>query len=111
MSIIWQPVWRRDSVNFVRRYNYETNLIGSVNLINESVLHDVRCFVFASSIAVYGANQTPMTEELTPQSKDPYGVSTNAVELDLAVARHMFGLPYVIVRLAQCLWRAAKYRG
>lgn len=84
--------------HFIRRYNYETNLIGSVNLINQSVLHDVRCFVFASSIAVYGANQTPMTEELTPQPEDPYGVSKYAVELDLAAARHMFGLPYVIVR-------------
>jgi UDP-glucose 4-epimerase len=84
--------------HFIRRYNYQTNLVGSVNLINQSVLHDVSCFVFASSIAVYGANQTPMTEELTPRPEDPYGVSKYAVELDLAAAHHMFGLPYVIVR-------------
>ena len=49
--------------HFVRRYNYETNLIGSINLINQSVLHCAKCFVFTSSIAVYGANQTPMTED------------------------------------------------
>ena len=35
--------------HFIRRYNYETNLVGSINLINESVKHDVRCFVFTSS--------------------------------------------------------------
>jgi len=84
--------------HFIRRYNYETNLIGSVNLINEAVKHDVRCFVFTSSIAVYGANQTPMTEALTPLPEDPYGVSKYAVELDLKAAHEMFGLPYMVFR-------------
>src|SRR4051794_30145550 len=36
--------------HFIRRYNYETNLVASINLINQSVLHDVDCFVFTSSI-------------------------------------------------------------
>ena len=53
--------------HFIRRFNYENNLIGSVNLINAAVNHDVKCFVFTSSIAVYGRNQLPMTEELVPQ--------------------------------------------
>lgn len=84
--------------HFIRRYNYETNLLGSINLINQSVLHAVKCFVFTSSIAVYGANQTPMTEELKPAPEDPYGISKYAVELDLAAAHQMFGLPYIIFR-------------
>src|SRR5262245_23313155 len=84
--------------HFIRRYNYETNLIGSINLINESVKHDVSCFVFTSSIAVYGANQTPMTEELIPRPEDPYGISKYSVELDLQAAHEMFGLRYVIFR-------------
>jgi UDP-glucose 4-epimerase len=84
--------------HFIRRFNYENNLIGSVNLINLSVLHEIRCFVFTSSIAVYGRNQLPMTEDLTPQPEDPYGVSKYAVELDLRAARHQFGLEYVIFR-------------
>jgi UDP-glucose 4-epimerase len=84
--------------HFIRRYNYETNLIGSINLVNLSVLHRVRCFVFTSSIAVYGANQLPMTEELIPQPEDPYGVSKYAVELDLAAAHCQFGLNYIVFR-------------
>ena len=32
--------------HFIRRFNYQTNLIGSINLINESVKHKVKCFVF-----------------------------------------------------------------
>src|SRR5690606_24504776 len=72
--------------HFIRRFNYTNNVIGSVNLINESVRHDVRRFVFTSSIAVYGANQVPMTEDLIPQPEDPYGVAKYAVELDLRAA-------------------------
>lgn len=84
--------------HFIRGYNYRTNLIGSVNLINLSVLHDVTCFVFTSSIAVYGKNQLPMSEDLTPRPEDPYGISKYAVELDLAAAHEQFGLDYIIFR-------------
>jgi UDP-glucose 4-epimerase len=84
--------------HFIRRFNYENNLVGSINLINESVKHEVKCFVFTSSIAVYGPGQLPMTEDMTPIPEDPYGVSKYAVELDLKAAHHMFGLNYVIFR-------------
>lgn len=84
--------------HFIRRYNYETNLVGSINLINESVKHKVKCFVFTSSIAVYGKGQLPMTEAMTPIPEDPYGVSKYAVELDLRAAHEMFGLNYVVFR-------------
>jgi UDP-glucose 4-epimerase len=84
--------------HFIRRFNYTNNLIGSVNLINESVKGAVRCFVFTSSIAVYGTNQLPMHEDLTPQPEDPYGVAKYAVELDLRAAHEMFGLDSIIFR-------------
>lgn len=84
--------------HFIRRFNYETNLVGSINLINASILGDVKCFVFTSSIAVYGANQTPMSEELVPRPEDPYGISKYAVELDLEAAHRQFGLDYVVFR-------------
>jgi UDP-glucose 4-epimerase len=84
--------------HFIRRFNYNNNLIGSVNLINESVKHKVKCFVFTSSIAVYGTGQTPLLESTVPQPEDPYGISKYAVELDLKTAHEMFGLNYVIFR-------------
>jgi UDP-glucose 4-epimerase len=84
--------------HFIRHYNYENNLLGSVLLINQAVLHDVKCFVFTSSIAVYGAGQTPMTESLVPVPEDPYGISKYAVELDLKAAHHMFGLNSIVFR-------------
>jgi UDP-glucose 4-epimerase len=84
--------------HFIKRFNYENNLIGSVNLINLSVLHHVKCFVFTSSIAVYGKNQVPMREDLIPQPEDPYGIAKYAVEQDLKVTHEMFGLPFIIFR-------------
>lgn len=84
--------------HFIRRYNYDNNLIGSVNLINLSALYRVKCFVFASSIAVYGSNQLPMSEDLTPRPEDPYGIAKYAVELDLEAAHRMFGLPFIVFR-------------
>jgi UDP-glucose 4-epimerase len=84
--------------HFIRRYNYETNLGASVNLINQSLIHEVKTFVFTSSIAVYGKNQLPMTEDLSPSPEDPYGISKLAVELDLKAAHDMFGMEYIIFR-------------
>jgi UDP-glucose 4-epimerase len=84
--------------HYIRRYNYENNLIGSINLINAAVRHECKCFVFTSSIAVYGAGQVPMVESMIPQPEDPYGISKLAVEQDLACARRMFGLDYVVFR-------------
>src|SRR4030066_1006448 len=53
--------------HFIKRFNYENNLIGSVNLINAAVNHSVKCFVFTSSIAVYGASpELPMAEARPP---------------------------------------------
>lgn len=84
--------------HFIRRFNYNNNLVGSINLINESIKHKVKCFVFTSSIAVYGKGQLPMSEDMVPTPEDPYGVSKYAVELDLKAAHEMFGLNYVIFR-------------
>jgi UDP-glucose 4-epimerase len=84
--------------HFIRHFNYEVNLQGSILLINEAVKQEVKCFIFTSSIAVYGPGQTPMTESLVPIPEDPYGISKYAVELDLRAARHMFGLNFIIFR-------------
>jgi UDP-glucose 4-epimerase len=84
--------------HFIKRFNFQNNVVGSINLINASVNHDVKCFVFTSSIAVYGANQLPMTEDQVPQPEDSYGIAKYAVEQELKCTHEMFGLNYVIFR-------------
>ena len=84
--------------HFIRRFNYTNNLIGSMNLINAALNYGSECFIFTSSIAVYGAGQVPMREDMVPQPEDPYGIAKYAVELDLKAAHEMFGLNYIIFR-------------
>jgi UDP-glucose 4-epimerase len=84
--------------HFIKRFNYRNNLMGSVNLINASVNHGVKCFVFTSSIAVYGDAECPMTEKMTPSPVDSYGIAKFAVEQELKISNALFGLDYVIFR-------------
>jgi UDP-glucose 4-epimerase len=84
--------------HFIKRFNYNNNLIGSVNLVNAAVNHGVKCFVFTSSIAVYGAGQSPMSEDMIPVPEDSYGISKLAVEQELRVSHEMFGLDFIIFR-------------
>ena len=84
--------------HFIRKFNYENNLIGSINLINAAVNHGIKQFIFTSSIAVYGTQELPLTESQKPQPEDPYGIAKYAVEMDLENAHKMFGLDYIIFR-------------
>jgi UDP-glucose 4-epimerase len=85
--------------HFIKRFNYENNLIGSVNLINASINSGVKCFVFTSSIAVYGASpELPMTEETAARPEDPYGIAKLAVEQELQACKEMFDLDFIIFR-------------
>lgn len=84
---------------FIRKYNYENNLIASANLITKSIDYDVKRFVFASSMSVYGNKyEPPFSEDLKQCPIDSYGIAKFAVEQDLKVASEQHGLEYTIVR-------------
>ena len=82
---------------FMRNFNYRNNLICSANLINPCIEHNTK-MIFTSSMAVYGEQEPPFTEDKRPQPIDPYGIAKYAVECDLAVASKQLGLRYNIVR-------------
>ena len=85
--------------HFIRRFNYNNNLIGSINLINAAVKSETcECFVFTSSIAAYGEQNPPFAESTIPLPADPYGIAKYAVELDFKSAHEMWGLNSVIFR-------------
>ena len=85
--------------HFIKRFNYTNNVVGSVNLINAAVRHEVELFVFTSSIAVYGENRAlPLTEADVPHPEDSYGIAKYAIELELEACRRMFGLASVVFR-------------
>jgi UDP-glucose 4-epimerase len=100
--------------HFIKRFNYNNNVIGSVNLINAAVNHGTKAFVFTSSIAVYGAGQTPLTEAMIPVPEDSYGIAKLSIEAELRVSHDMFGLDYIIFRphnvYGECQNIADRYR-
>ena len=84
--------------HYIRHYNYRNNVLGSIALINQAIRTKADCFVYTSSIAVYGTNRLPMTEDLVPKPEDPYGIAKYTIELDLAAAQKQFGLDHIIFR-------------
>lgn len=84
--------------HYIKSYNYQNNVVGSVNLINKAVKHNVKCFVFTSSIAVYGNQVSPMTEQMVPIPEDSYGIAKYTVEQELRISKEMFDLDYIIFR-------------
>jgi UDP-glucose 4-epimerase len=84
---------------FIRKFNYENNLIVSANLITCSIKHEVKRFIFASSMSVYGnKHKPPFHEELQQCPIDPYAIAKYGVEMDLKVAYEQHGLKYTIIR-------------
>ena len=72
---------------FIRKFNYENNVIASSNLITCSIEYEIKRFVFASSMAVYGDKyEPPFHEDLLQSPIDPYGIAKYAVEMDLKIA-------------------------
>lgn len=83
---------------FIRNFNYENNILCSVNIINECIKNNVKKLIFTSSMAVYGEGNPPYNETQLPDPEEPYGIAKYAVEMDLKQAYEQFGLNYTIIR-------------
>ncbi|MCD6382680.1 MAG: SDR family NAD(P)-dependent oxidoreductase [Candidatus Hydrothermae bacterium] len=81
-------------------YDAEVNVLGSLNLIDLSVKHDVKRFVYISSGgAVYGDPlYLPCDEKHPVNPLSPYGASKHAVEHYLYLYHVNYGLDYVVLR-------------
>lgn len=84
--------------HFIKRFNYQNNVVGSMIIVNAAVNHSVKHLVFTSSAAVYGAAQLPTTESTAPEPEDSYGIAKLTVERELAITERLFGLSYTIFR-------------
>jgi UDP-glucuronate 4-epimerase len=78
----------------------ETNINGTLNLLELARLHDVRQFVFGSSSSVYGINaKVPFGEEdPIRQPISPYAATKAAGELLCHTYAHLYGIRCVCLR-------------
>jgi UDP-glucose 4-epimerase len=68
----------------------------TVSVITAAVVNQARRFVFCSSMARYGRNRTPFTEDMVPNPEDPYGIGKYACELYLKNLAETHGMEYSI---------------
>lgn len=74
------------------------NYSAFINTLTPFIKYSGKRFVFTSSIAVYGALQTPFKETDKPEPEDLYGITKLAAEQTLKVMSKVHGFEYVIAR-------------
>mgnify|MGYP001373536267 FL=1 len=58
----------------------KNNFLASSSVFSAAISNKVKRIVFCSSMARYGSQKTPFTENMTPKPVDPYGISKVASE-------------------------------
>lgn len=83
-------------------FDANTNIIGTINLLQNAIKFKVKKFMFASTGgAVYGEQSYfPADENHPTQPRSPYGISKLAVEKYLYFYNAEYGLNYTILRYA-----------
>src|SRR5262249_41364923 len=87
----------------------DTNITGTLTLLEEAVRAHVGCFVFTSTTSAFGAALTPsvgepavwVTETVTPVPKNIYGVTKVAAEDLCELFQRTHGLASVVLRTSR----------
>ncbi|HJS96151.1 MAG TPA: NAD(P)-dependent oxidoreductase [Solirubrobacteraceae bacterium] len=87
----------------------QTNIAGTLNLLEEAVEANVSRFVFTSTTSAFGRALTPgedqpaawITEDVTPVPRNIYGVTKRAAEDVCELIARDYGLPCLILRTSR----------
>jgi UDP-glucose 4-epimerase len=87
----------------------DTNIAGTLNLLDASVAAGVAAFVFTSTTSAFGGAMTPpegapavwVTEDLPPVPKNIYGVTKTAAEDLCALHHRLHGLACIVLRTSR----------
>lgn len=88
----------------------DTNVTGTLNLLEEAGAANVRAFVFTSTTSAFGRALIPpsssataawITEEVGPVPKNIYGLTKLAAEQLCELFHHKFGLPCLVLRTSR----------
>jgi len=76
----------------------EINIAPMNHLLVEAVNNDVERFIFTSSMAAYGCQNPPFSEDLPLRPEDPYGAAKVYCENMLEIFSRTYGFDHVILR-------------
>ena len=94
-------------------FDAQTNILGSINLLENCVKHKIKKFIFISTGgAIYGDGvKIPTPENAAAAPLSPYGVAKFAIEKYLYFYNHQYKLSYTILRLANIYGPRQNYLG
>jgi UDP-glucose 4-epimerase len=92
-----------------RREFVDTNIVGTLNLLEAAVAAGVRSFVYTSTTSTFGLALTPppgapaawITEDVVPVPKNIYGVTKVAAEDLCALFHEQTGMPCIVLRTSR----------
>jgi UDP-glucose 4-epimerase len=87
----------------------DTNITGTLNLLEEAALAGVECFIFTSTTSVFGSALLPppeapaawVTEDVVPVPKNIYGATKAAAEDLCQIFHGKEGLPCLVLRTSR----------
>ncbi len=87
----------------------DTNITGTLNLLEEAHYEDVNSFIFSSTTSTFGDAFTPLpnapavwvTEEIMPIPKNIYGVTKTAAENICQLFHRNYKLPCLVLRISR----------
>lgn len=96
-------------VTHSRQSFVDTNITGTLNLLEEAALSGVSSFIFTSTTSAFGSALTPpaeapaawVTEEIKPVPRNIYGVTKTAAEDLCELFYRRRGLPCIILRTSR----------
>ena len=92
-----------------RQQFVDTNISGTLNLLEAALANRVRSFIFTSTTSTFGDALRPppdqptawITEDLRPLPKNIYGITKLAAEELCALFHRLYGLPCLVLRTSR----------
>lgn len=85
----------------------DTNIAGTLNLLQASIKSGIRRFIYSSTTSLYGHAMVPtekavwVTEDLLPKPRDIYDVTKIAAEGLCEIFAYNYGLPCISLRVSR----------
>lgn len=109
-SVIHAATLHKPHIATHSRHDFvETNVVGTLNLLEESVAAGLGSFIFTSTTSTFGRALMPdpgapaawIDESVTPLPKNIYGVTKVAAENLCELFHHLHALPCIILRTSR----------
>lgn len=109
-AVIHTATLHKPHVSTHTRQNFiDTNITGTLNLLEEAVIAKVKAFIFTSTTSVFGRALRPQSnspavwvdETLAPVSRNIYGTTKFAAENLCELFHYKFNLPCIVLRTSR----------